>query len=702
MSKTSPIFEYNNNNEIIKQFEANNKDLSSSNNKNSNPPKKGLKKEESVTTKAGVEEKDIISNDPSILKKYQSSEISYDSYRGEKPILIDNLVENGVEFENNYINYPKEYEEKLKFKILKNAIFDSEENEEDENDHERPIFYSQFIEDDYKLESKFNYKGKLKHKNKRIIKLLDGEEVMKGIKDGYNSDNYDEFNYNKNKKNKKKEEFFDNEYSPNITDNILSNYKNPRNKNNFRKKDSKNDEKSINNNNLINDDTSKSHTRKENNLTMSVNLTNENKGIFNLKSRKGLPHPNINDNNDENDNEEYGQEKETKEKLKTEIDIDEKKLIKKTLKDSSNYGIQEESYSSTIKRINRTIISNKSEKEMLKKGLKHGKKDNKKNLKFEEEEEKNGDNAIPNNKYKGLKKGLKNQKRKKKKEKGKNDIIDVNDVNNDEKKEPIILEKKSDFEVFHDKVLGSSLSSFVETISDSKEKKVKSDVNFALFYWRYFKNRELILVTFIDTKESIPYFVRWSCFIFCLFFLFLLNCLFLFESTVHNKLDNVLKGEKNDIKYYFKHEFIYCIYVSLIYIVFKMIIIKLVLNRALKLKKEAKRMMRHSYEKELGEDELNELKNKRVKYLINYHIRLIIYFVVLLILCLFFAYISICYSEIFKNSIINILLGFAFSIIITFILCAFFCLIIVIIYKIGKRLRNKCLMSTYVVLSTMY
>ena len=133
-----------------------------------------------------------------------------------------------------------------------------------------------------------------------------------------------------------------------------------------------------------------------------------------------------------------------------------------------------------------------------------------------------------------------------------------------------------------------------------------------------------------------------------------------------------------------------------------MIIIKLVLNRALKMKKDDKRMMTHSFEKQLTEIELKELKNKRIDYLVNYHIKLIIYFVVLLILAIFFAYISICYSEIFKNSITSILFGFVFSIILSFVLCAFICLIIVGFYKIGKRLRNKCMLSTYVVLSTMY
>ena len=71
----------------------------------------------------------------------------------------------------------------------------------------------------------------------------------------------------------------------------------------------------------------------------------------------------------------------------------------------------------------------------------------------------------------------------------------------------------------------------------------------------------------------------------------------------------------------------------------KIIIIKLVLNRALKIKKDAKRIMDHSYEKELTQADLANLKEKRVDYLVNYYTRIIIYFVALFILSLFVTYI---------------------------------------------------------------
>ena len=209
-------------------------------------------------------------------------------------------------------------------------------------------------------------------------------------------------------------------------------------------------------------------------------------------------------------------------------------------------------------------------------------------------------------------------------------------------------------------------------------------------------------MSFIDTKDEIPYFVRWSCFVFCLFFLFMLNCFFLFESAVHDKFVYKLNGGTNDGKYYFEHEFVMSIYVAFIYIVFKMLIIRLLLNRVLRIKKEDKKMMQHSYEKELTEGELGNLKDKRVNYLMNYHKKLIIYFAVMLALTILFAYICVCYSEIFKKSIPWIILNWFFSIIFSFIFCALICLIIVLMYKLGKKFKNKCLLSIYLVLHSIY
>ena len=298
----------------------------------------------------------------------------------------------------------------------------------------------------------------------------------------------------------------------------------------------------------------------------------------------------------------------------------------------------------------------------------------------------------------------KNNKKTKKKHSIKNnkniDIIDSNDDANIIQKKEEKIEKKSDFEIFKEKVLSSSMASFVQNQPLDQEGKTNNE--FFKFYWHYLKKREIFIVCFFDEKESIPYFVRWSCFIFCLFFIFMLNCFFFLQSSVHKRFIHAKNGGINDITYYLKNELIYCIYCSLINILFKIIIIKLVLNRGLRIKDEDKKMMDHSYENEITEDELDQLKNKRIKFLVKYHIKLIVYFIIMFLLSVLFAYICICYSEVFKNSITGILYGFFFSIIFSFVFCAALCFIIVCFYKTGKTFKNKCLFSTFIVLSTMY
>ena len=84
--------------------------------------------------------------------------------------------------------------------------------------------------------------------------------------------------------------------------------------------------------------------------------------------------------------------------------------------------------------------------------------------------------------------------------------------------------------------------------------------------------------------------------------------------------------------------------------VFKMIIIKLVLYRAFKVKRQVKKMMHHSFENYLEESELENLEYKRYHYLVCYHIKIIIYFCLIITLSLFISYICIGYGAIFPNS----------------------------------------------------
>ena len=443
-------------------------------------------------------------------------------------------------------------------------------------------------------------------------------------------------------------------------------------------------------------------------------MSNENiNPISKTKTLKKIKHStNFNDD----DEEEIGRGKINN--INTEYEHNEKKEIRKKMKylrDGENRISSQDESDSSLNKNNKSYFS-KDSKEGLNlknsiKNLRSGKKDknqskstsknnNENIIEFEEEEENNADMAIPIDEN-NLKKNNKKTKKKHSIKNNKNiDIIDSNDDANIIQKKEEKIEKKSDFEIFKEKVLSSSMASFVQNQPLDQEGKTNNE--FFKFYWHYLKKREIFIVCFFDEKESIPYFVRWSCFIFCLFFIFMLNCFFFLQSSVHKRFIHAKNGGINDITYYLKNELIYCIYCSLINILFKIIIIKLVLNRGLRIKDEEKKMMDHSYENEITEDELDQLKNKRIKFLVKYHIKLIVYFIIMFLLSVLFAYICICYSEVFKNSITGILYGFFFSIIFSFVFCAALCFIIVCFYKTGKTFKNKCLFSTFIVLSTMY
>ena len=258
--------------------------------------------------------------------------------------------------------------------------------------------------------------------------------------------------------------------------------------------------------------------------------------------------------------------------------------------------------------------------------------------------------------------------------------------------------RSRNLELLKNKNFFSSMTEILET----NDKETLIQENFLLYYWKYFIKRELWLLTIINKKENIPYIIRYSSLAFCISFIFLLNCFFFFQSDVHRRYINALSGKKNSIGYYFRKEFPTTICVSLLGNLFKMIIIKLVIYNIFKISKNSKRMMRSSAENGLTSEEVNQLKAKKEKYLKNYKRNLLIYFICLILLNVFIAYICICYSGVFLNSQGAFLFGLLFSLIFSFIFCAFFCLLIVCLYKIGKQFNSKCATSAYVVLSTLY
>ena len=253
-------------------------------------------------------------------------------------------------------------------------------------------------------------------------------------------------------------------------------------------------------------------------------------------------------------------------------------------------------------------------------------------------------------------------------------------------------------ELLNEKIYLSSMTESLE--NNNRELLVEED--FVLYFWKYFMKRELWITCIKDKRDSIPYFVRYSCLGFSFSFIFLLNCFLFLESDVHERYLNALSGKKNGMGYYFKNEFGTTICVSLLANLYKILVIKLVLIKLFKIGKNAKKIMRASAEKGLYKNELEQLQLKRQNYLLIYKKHLIIYFACLMGLNCFIAYICICYGGVFHNSIGAFFYGLLFSLIFSFIFCAVFCLCIVALYRLGKYLKSKCVVSAYIVLSTLY
>ena len=665
--------------------------------KNNPPKKKEERKNDSMFTKTNNEDKDLISSDISFSKRfkedYNNSEISFDKISKEKPIYIDNLVNPGEMLENNYLDFPLNFEKNIIISIYRNAL----ELNEEENDPEiNNIFNHYDTYEDYsppqseENNDKNNIKTmrakKLKSKkNPKVTKLLEGDDIFIKSKKNYESDNYYEKNNNNNNNKKSKENLEDDLFDDNLFINNIDIKK-------FTKKT--NPKKNLKNK-IIEESKQNFEQEKDNSSKNGIKLR-EGKNRFIQYLHKKT-------SNNKNEESKYGNEDDYKNyRLKTDFNEGVKNMIKSTLKHLGKEGLSSEECeqsSSFNKNFNfksyNSLISEKNKfmgkKDIKNNDLKTGKRQM---LQFQEEDNNIGNNLIP---VKTIKKNKTSKKRKLKNKKG--EQLDVKDSDNiEEKMKNLDQKEKSDFDDFYIKALGTSIASFVNI----ENNKVIIEENIFSYYWKYFKKRELFIICFFGQKDTLPYFLRWSCFFFSLIFIFLLNCFFFFESNVHKRYIHALKGEKINITYYFKYEFGLSICVSLITIVYKMIVIKILLYRVLKIKNDEKKMMHHSFEEKLDKKELKNIKQKRYDYLLKYHYKIIIYFSIMIFLSLFFTYICICYGGVFENSLNVFFLGFFFSAIFSFIFCAVICFIIVVINKISRMFKNKCLLSTYVVLSTIY
>ena len=720
-----------------------------------NPPrKKGKIKENFTSNDLNTNDKDLISkSDTTFLKEnntninnininnknYEESEISYsDIKNGFEMIEVNNLVEQNTIMENNFLNSPMTIEKIRRMKRIKKAMNPLKEEENKK--------YFQTLEDIlYSNDNKHKFKNK---KNKEVANNLGGQDIInRNLIDNFSDDeNKPGFPKNKFDMNITSEKYrtigsdhiifqksIDNNNNDTKNNNISkeenSSQKKSRkgkNKNNNNENidnifESKNNntlakslgKKDINNLKYENDKKLKTDDELDNNAKIKNELKKIGKGKIRPNSGKEKSqefkykkksHEKINKKNNNNINIENNKNNRiNNESIKLENKYNDKYNIsnkKKLIDESDNSNINLRNKSSESDYNNNLVKSNKIRSLKLK-----SKKEENKINKIELSNSNNKEVLYINKKKEEEKLSSVNKEGSKIVDSKRNMIkfqeeteMEGDKVNKDLALEKLKQKRTQNLDLLNHKVPVSSVVEFLET----ENKEIQIEDNYILFYWKYFIKRELWFIVIRDKNKSIPYFVRYSCLGFCITFIFLLNCFFFLESAVHKRYIKALEGVNMDISYYFKKEFATTVYVTLIGNVFKMIVIKLLLNRVFKLGKNVKKLMRSSAEKGLTKDEVEQLRIKREQYFEWYKKGLIIYFCVLMGLTVFFGYICTCYGGVYKNSINYFLFGLLFSLIFSFIFCAAICFLIVSLYKLGKIYNSKCVISAYIVLSTLY
>ena len=239
--------------------------------------------------------------------------------------------------------------------------------------------------------------------------------------------------------------------------------------------------------------------------------------------------------------------------------------------------------------------------------------------------------------------------------------------------------KENEVIIFHKKSSISSSSSDSEI--DNSLIISGKDKNLCYFYCDYFVQREIFLCTFYHKQDNVSIFFRLPTFFSVIGFILMINCLFLKESDIHKRYEYYLEnGKIDEFKYAFKNNLGKCLIIALIAIVFKMICIKLVYFVTFKISSSIKDEISPYIERNMNQLEFKQFNSKKKKYLKKYKRRSIIFMIIILILLFVFAYISICYVGILKNSFATILINSVISIIFSFIYCALLCFIISIFY----------------------
>ena len=226
---------------------------------------------------------------------------------------------------------------------------------------------------------------------------------------------------------------------------------------------------------------------------------------------------------------------------------------------------------------------------------------------------------------------------------------------------------------------------------------------FLKFYWIYLNKREFYLISIYNLQDNIASFIRIPTFIFVISLFFTLNCIFLTSSQIHERhIYKKEKGSLNEFTYIFKKESDILFILVLIYIVIKMLFIKLIYGKLFKISFKAKEELSPFGNIETEKEDNPDKNIKRKEYLKKYRRRSLVYIIIILVLLIIMGYFSICYFGIFKNTRINMIIRFVISFVFSIIFCLIICLIIVIIYHFGRKKKNNCLKITYKILNFIY
>ena len=245
------------------------------------------------------------------------------------------------------------------------------------------------------------------------------------------------------------------------------------------------------------------------------------------------------------------------------------------------------------------------------------------------------------------------------------------------------------------------LSSITDMDNNPETGKSKNCIN---FYWSYFIQREIFLSSFYNNHENIAFFIRITTFFLVMTFIFTLNCLLLTNTDIHKRYIYAKEHEKiKEMKYTFGHEFPIIFLCALISNVIKILCIKIFYGTHLfRISRTIKEDLSPFYERNINNDEFSELSKKRESFIINYSKKSMIYIALVILLLLFFGYVTVCYIGTFPNTFAGIILRFFISLILSFIICAFICFIIVVIYWIGKKLDLSCLICFFNFIRKIY